>query len=160
MGNALLSSIQNSMRNALYGVVNTGSSTYNSLASIGITTNQDGTLSLNSTKLQTALSTNFSAVSQLFSGKDGVATQLNTQLTSDLAAKTGIIAQNSAQLTNQSNALDKKTQDLNDQMKALSASLTQQYSALNTLLSQLQTTSSYLTQAFASLPQVQSKSNA
>jgi hypothetical protein len=37
-------------------------------------------------------------------------------------------------------------------MTALSASLTQQYSALNTLLSSLQTTSSYLTQAFASLP--------
>jgi flagellar hook-associated protein 2 len=159
MGNALLSSIQNGMRNAMYGVVNTGSSTYNSLASIGITTNQDGTISLNSSKLQTALSTNFSAVSQLFSGKGGVATQLNTQLTTELAAKTGIIAQNSAQLTNQSNALDKKTQDLNTRMQALSASLTQQYSALNTLLSQLQTTSSYLTQAFASLPQVQPKSS-
>ena len=34
----------------------------------------------------------------------------------------------------------------------LQASLTQQYSALNALLSQLQTTSSYLTQAFATLP--------
>ena len=32
-------------------------------------------------------------------------------------------------------------------MTALTASLTQQYSALNTLLSSLQTTSAYLTQA-------------
>jgi flagellar hook-associated protein 2 len=159
MGNALLSSIQNSVRSALYGIVNTGSSTYNSLASIGITTKQDGTLSLDSGKLQTALSTNFSAVSQLFSGSGGVATKLNTQLTTELAAKTGIIAQNSASLTSQSTALDKKSQDLSDQMAALSASLTQQYSALNTLLSSLQTTSSYLTQAFASLPQVQTKSS-
>ena len=159
MGNALLSSIQNGLRNALYGIVNTGSSTYNSLASIGITTNQDGTISLNSGKLQTALSTNFNSVSQLFSGKGGVATQLNTQLTTELADKTGIIAQNSAQLTKQSNDLDKKTQDLNTQMTALTQSLTLQYSALNTLLSQLQTTSSYLTQAFASLPQVQSKNS-
>jgi flagellar capping protein FliD len=40
-------------------------------------------------------------------------------------------------------------------MTALSASLTQQYSALNTLLSSLQTTSAYLSQQFASLPTVQ-----
>jgi flagellar capping protein FliD len=45
-------------------------------------------------------------------------------------------------------------------MTALTASLTQQYSALNTLLSSLQTTSSYLTQAFASLPQVDGTANA
>ena len=45
-------------------------------------------------------------------------------------------------------------------MAALSASLTQQYAALNTLLSSLQSTSSYLTQAFASLPQVQGTQNA
>jgi flagellar capping protein FliD len=45
-------------------------------------------------------------------------------------------------------------------MATLSASLTQQYSALNTLLSSLQTTSSYLTQAFASLPQVDGTPNA
>jgi flagellar capping protein FliD len=44
-------------------------------------------------------------------------------------------------------------------MAALSASLTQQYSALNTLLSSLQTTSAYLTQAFASLPQIQGTPN-
>ncbi len=40
-------------------------------------------------------------------------------------------------------------------MTALTASLTQQYSALNTLLSSLQTTSAYLTQQFATLPTVQ-----
>jgi len=32
--------------------------------------------------------------------------------------------------------------------------MTQQFSALNTLLSSLQTTSAYLTQAFADLPKV------
>jgi flagellar capping protein FliD len=37
-------------------------------------------------------------------------------------------------------------------MDALSASLTQQYAALNVLLSSLQTTSGYLTQAINSLP--------
>lgn len=160
LGNALLSSTQNQMRSTLYSIVNTGSSTYNSLASIGITTNKDGTLSLNSATLSNAMSTNFSAVSALFtSPSGGIATSLNTQLTADLGA-TGAIASNTTSLTSQETALTKKTTDLSAQMAALSASLTQQYSALNSLLSSLQTTSAYLTQAFASLPQVQGTANA
>jgi flagellar hook-associated protein 2 len=159
MGNALLSSIQNEVQAALYSVVDTGSSTYNSLASVGITTNSDGTLSLNSSTLANAMSTNFSAVSQLFSGTGGVASSLNSLLTQNLGT-TGAIASSSQSLTSRENALSAQTTQLDDQMSALSASLTQQYSALNALLSSLQTTSSYLTQAFASLPQVQGSPNA
>jgi flagellar hook-associated protein 2 len=156
IGNALLSSVRNGVRSALYGLVNTGSSTYNSLASIGITTKSDGTLSVNSEKLQTALQTNFSAVSQLFSGTGGVAAKLNSQITAELGSS-GILTSNGASLTKQENALTDQTRQLNDRMAVLTTTLTLQYSALNTLLSSLQTTSSYLTQAFASLPQVQTK---
>jgi flagellar hook-associated protein 2 len=158
MGNALLSGIESQVQDALYSVVNTGSTTYNTLASVGITTNSDGSLSLNSTTLSNALSTNFSAVSQLFSGASGVATSLNSLITANLSS-TGAIASNSESLTDQENALSAQTTQLDNQMTALSASLTQQYSALNTLLSSLQTTSSYLTQAFASLPQVDGTPN-
>ena len=55
----------------------------------------------------------------------------------------------------QENALTQQTDQLNTQMAALTTSLTQQYSALNSLLSSLQSTSAYLSQAFASLPLVQ-----
>jgi flagellar hook-associated protein 2 len=157
LGNPVLTGTQNQIQQALYSLV--GASTYNSLASIGITTNSDGSLSLNSAQLQTALSSNFGAVSQLFSATNGVATQLNTQITSDLSS-TGTIGTYAQTLTSQENALTTQTNNLNTQMEALTASMTQQYAALNTLLSSLQTTSSYLTQAFASLPQVQGKSSA
>jgi flagellar hook-associated protein 2 len=113
-------------------------------------------LNLNGEKLQTALQTNFSAVSQLFSGAGGVAAKLDSQITDELGSS-GIIASNSTSLTRQETALTDQTNKLNDQMAALTTNLTLQYSALNTLLSSLQTTSSYLTQAFASLPQVQTK---
>lgn len=159
MGNALLTNTESQLKQALYSLVNTGSSTYNSLASIGITTNSDGTLSLDNTKLGTALSTNFSAVSALFSGTSGVAAQLNTQLTTDLASG-GTFDQAGQTLSKQNSALTAQSNELSTQMAALSASLTQQYAALNTLLSSLQTTSSYLTQAFATLPQVQGTQSA
>jgi flagellar hook-associated protein 2 len=155
LGNPLLSGTTNQLQAALYSVVNTGSSTYNSLASIGITTNPDGSLSVNDATLSNALSTNFSAVSQLFSGTGGVAAALNSQITADLGS-TGDFASASNTLVQQENALTTQTNQLNNQMNALSASLTQQYSALNVLLSSLQTTSAYLSQQFASLPLVQS----
>jgi flagellar hook-associated protein 2 len=159
LGDPLLSGVKSQISHALYSVVNTGSSTYNTLASIGITSNSDGTLSLDNSKLGSALATNFSAVSALFSGTNGIATSLNTLVTQNLATN-GAVTSRSQTLVKQENDLTKQTNDLNTQMTALTASLTQQYSALNTLLSSLQTTSAYLTQALAALPSVQAKSNA
>ena len=157
LGNPVLTGIESQIQRVLYSFV--GNSAYNSLASIGITTNSDGSLALNSATLQTALSSNFSAVSQLFSGSNGVAAQLNSQITADLGAG-GSIPSYGQTLTTQENALTTQSNTLNTQMAALTASLTQQYATLNTLLSSLQSTSSYLTQAFASLPTVQGVPNA
>jgi flagellar hook-associated protein 2 len=157
LGNPVLTGIESQIQRVLYSFV--GNSAYNSLASIGITTNSDGSLALSSATLQTALSSNFSAVSQLFSGSNGVAAQLNSQITADLGAG-GSIPSYGQTLTSQENALTTQSNTLNTQMAALTASLTQQYATLNTLLSSLQSTSSYLTQAFASLPTVQGVPNA
>jgi flagellar hook-associated protein 2 len=156
LGDSLLSGIQNEIRKSLYSVVNTGSSTYSSLASVGITTKSDGTLAFNSSKLQTALTSAPGAVSALFSGKTGVATTLNTQLSAALASG-GSIDSRSKTLVSRENSLTDQTKALDTQMAALTASLTQQYATLNTLLSQLQSTSAALTQQLSSLPVVQQK---
>ncbi len=159
MDDPALEGIQNQVQQALYSIVDTGSSTYNTLASIGITTNSDGSLSVNSATLSAALSSNFSAVSQLFSGASGVATSLNTDINSALGPN-GSITTEGQTYTAEENSLSQQTSQLQTQMAALSASLTQQYSALNSLLSSLQSTSSYLTQQFATLPQVQAQQEA
>jgi flagellar hook-associated protein 2 len=148
-GSPILENIQSQITQALYSVV--GSSGFNSLASVGITTNSDGSLSVNSTTLQSALTSNFSAVSNLFSGAKGVATQLNSQITNDLGSS-GSITSYSQSLIKQEDALQTQTNDLATQSSALTDSLTQQYAALNVLLSQLQTTSAALSQSLASLP--------
>jgi flagellar hook-associated protein 2 len=156
LGDPLLSGIQNQIRSALYSVVNTGSTTYNSLASVGITTNKDGTLSLNNATLSTAMATAPGAVSSLFSSANGgVAANLNTQMTNALSKNASIDAR-STTLVKQDTALSDQTTALNAQMAQLTATLTQQYATLNTLLSSLQSTSAYLTQQFAALPKIQS----
>lgn len=159
MGDALLSGVQNQVRSALYSIVDTGSSIYNTLASIGITTNGDGTLSVKQATLSAALTSSFTAVSQLFSGTGGVASTLNSQITANLTSG-GPVDSRSKTLVQQENALTQQSGQLTQQMNALAASLTEQYASLNALLSSLQSTSSYLSQAFANLPQVQGKANA
>jgi len=156
MGNAVLTGTQNQIRQAIYSIV--GTSAYNSLASIGITTNSDGSLSVNNATLSSALSSNFSAVSTLFSSSGGIASSLNSEISSSLASG-GTVASYAQTLSQQENALTDQSNQLQTQMAALTASLTQQYSALNALLSSLQSTSSYLSQQFAMLPQVQARPN-
>jgi flagellar hook-associated protein 2 len=158
LGDPMLQGVQSEIRQTLNSVVGTGASAYNTLVSVGITTNSDGSLSLDSAKLSAALNTNINAVSNLFGGTTGVATTLNTQITNELAGA-GPISSRSQSLLTQENALTQRQTDLTTQMAALSASLTQQFSALDTLLSTLQTTSSYLSQAFSTLPQVQGKAS-
>jgi flagellar hook-associated protein 2 len=155
LGDATLNGIQNDIRSALYSVVNTGSTTFNTLASVGITTNKDGSLTLNKTKLTSALASAPTAVSQLFSGTTGIAATLNTRINAELGSG-GSIDSRSKTLIKQENALTDRTTKLNAQMDALTQSLTQQYSHLNTLLSSLQSMSAYLSQQFNSLPKVQS----
>lgn len=156
MGNPVLTGIESQVQRAVYGLV--GSGTYSSLASIGVTAQRDGTLSVNSATLTNALSSNFNAVSQLFSSSNGVAAQLNSMISSDLAT-TGVIGSYSQSLVSQENALTQKSTDLQNQTNALTASMTYQFSKLNSLLSSLQSTSSYLTQTFATLPTMRSVSN-
>jgi len=158
LGNPVLTGIEGQINATLHSLV--GTSTYNTLASVGITSQKDGTLAVNSSSLQTALSTNFTAVSQLFSNSSrGVAAQLNSQINSELATGNSIDTYGKT-LIEQQNSLTDQSNQLNDQITALTASLTQQYSALNALLSSLQTTSSQLSQAFAALPTVQGQPNA
>jgi flagellar hook-associated protein 2 len=158
LGDPVLTTTQNQIRGTLNGSVSTGSSTYNTLASIGVTANKDGTLSLNSATLSTALATNFGAVSQLFSSAKGVGATLNNQLAAALGSG-GAVGARAITLSRQNTALTTQTNTLNTQMGALTTSLTRQYSTLNALLSSLQSTSAYLTQSFANLPNVPSSSS-
>ncbi|MEK7280642.1 MAG: flagellar filament capping protein FliD, partial [Nitrospirota bacterium] len=67
------------MRNVTTGQVSNLSGSYTSLAQIGIKSTSDGTLTIDSTKLDSALSTNFTAVGKLFA-KNAAITDPNITL--------------------------------------------------------------------------------
>jgi flagellar hook-associated protein 2 len=150
LGDSLMNSIDSQMRQLSLSQVKSINGTYNSLAAIGITSDTTGKLSLDTTKLTAALNTNRSAVAQLFGATDGIAARLDTALTQMLGSDGSIAARNKSLADTQKSITDQQTTH-----QALMATVQNRYlaqfNALDTLMSQLKNTSSYLTQQLTSL---------
>ncbi len=151
LGDALLSGIDAEIRRTLSAPVAAAGDTVQTLSSIGITTQKDGTLAIDATKLDAALNTNFDAVSRLFgTGETGVAAKLYDQITARLADGAGIDIRNDS-LQAQQRVLAKKTADIQTRMTILQQTYLKQFTALDTLLSNLSSTSAFLSQQIESL---------
>ena len=88
----------------------------------------------------------------------GIAYQLNSLISGFLDAD-GILDARTDSLQDRAESLDDDRDRLERSMEALEARYRAQFTALDTLLSQLQTTSSFLTQQLASLPGAASSGN-
>jgi flagellar hook-associated protein 2 len=147
LGDSMLSSLQRQISSVLGSTVGGGVS---SLAALGITRAADGTLSVNSTKLSSALSSNPEAVQNLFASSNGIATQLGSVL-GNFNNPGGIIAMRTASLNSAISGLQAQTAALSARMAVLQQQLNTQFTNLDTLVSSLNNTSSFLTQSLASL---------
>jgi flagellar hook-associated protein 2 len=124
-----------------------------SLAAVGITTNADGSMSVDSTKLQATLTADSSSVARLFSGTNGVATRLATLLDNMLASG-GAIAARDANLAASQKDIGDQTTRLDAQMALVQRRYLAQFNALDALMSQLQSTSNYLTQQLSNTAKI------
>ncbi len=150
LGNTSVNSLLAKLRQLLSKSTPSPSGVPTSLTDLGITTNVLGTLDQNDTKLSSALSANLKAVTDLFSGKTGLATQV------DEAIKQYTQAGGYIDTVNQ--GLNKGLRDVNAKKIALqlrldtySATLTKQFNAMDAAVSALKSTQSFITQAFASI---------
>lgn len=121
------------------------------LAEVGITTQKDGTLKLDSGKLAEATATNREGVKNLFAGSDGFAKKLAPLLDGFLGSSGRIDAQTKGLQTRLDDVSDQRDA-LNLRMAAVERRYRAQFTALDSLLGQLQTTSNYLTQQLSNLP--------
>lgn len=158
LGDWLLGNTQFQMTRGMTDTVSGLPPAYSSLATIGITTQADGTLKVDSTKLQAALTADGTSVAALFTGKNGIATRLSGTLTSLLADNGAIAARNQNFTDAQSLLTDQQTR-LDNDMAAVQQRYLTQFNALDTLMSQMQTTSNYLTQQLASIASIGSTSS-
>ncbi len=156
-GDQSISSLASSLRNIAGSAVDGLGGAYNSLASIGITSSRDGTLTLDEGAFTTALAADPTAVSKVFGADDGVdgpgpadgiARQLqaftNTFSTQTLSARlTGFTASLAR--------LDDKITSLNALMDLREARLKAQFTAMNTAVAQFQAQGSDLAAQLAKL---------
>lgn len=156
-GDSTVRSIQDRLANLMGTKVTGISGGLAYFSSVGISLQDDGTLALDSAKLTTALNNPDNDIKSLFTqttaGNQGLAVQLNNWLT-DATSSSGIIA-------SRVSGISASIQDLEDQRSALESRLVliqaryqAQYSALDSLISSMDSTSNYLEQQLANLPGV------
>jgi flagellar hook-associated protein 2 len=124
----LLSSLATGM-SGNNGVVN--------LESIGISLQDDGTLSVDSTTLNNALQNNFSAVQNLFQSTSGVGQALQTTIDSLSNPVTGPLSADMNGISSEITDLNSQISDFQTQLQNTQTQLTAEYSTINTTLEQL-----------------------
>lgn len=119
-----------------------GAGSLQSLSQLGINTVQKtGLLELDSTKWDKAVTANGSAIAGLFTGKDGLLSRMTA--TTDNYAKTGgVLASRQTSLTTTLADLTTSQQNLDRRIEALTETLSKKYNAMDTLVAQLNATSS------------------
>jgi flagellar hook-associated protein 2 len=108
------------------------------LASLGINMNNDGTLTVDDSTLDTALQSNFSAVQNfLQNATTGFAQNLSTALSNVNAPGTGLLSIDAQSITNTSQDLTSQISDLQASLAVQQQSLTDVYSQVNATLQEL-----------------------
>lgn len=149
LGDAAARSASQQLRSIVGGSVS-GNGTFTTLSQIGVTTNVDGTLQFDSASLNTALNNDPNAVQRLFGGPQGVATRLDSAIDT-LTDTSGAISAETDGLNARLTDLGKSQDSLNRRISDFEARQRAQFTALDTLLGQLNSTSTYLTQQLARL---------
>jgi flagellar hook-associated protein 2 len=129
------------------------SSGFTNLAALGITENNDGTLTVNSTTLTSALTSNQAAVQNFFtnSSSTGFADSFNADLSNLTDPATGILNQDLASNQSQQNDLQTEITNFQTQLTAQTAQLDQVFDQVNANLEQFPFTLQEVNAALASL---------
>jgi flagellar hook-associated protein 2 len=114
------------------------------LGAIGLVRAKDGALSLDTTKLASALASNSNAVGDLFV-TNGFATAMTTLTDAYTRAGDGLFASKSQSLADRFHLLQGQADHINARADALKTQLETQFTALETAMSHLKSQSSFLT---------------
>lgn len=148
-GDSLARSVQTRMRDALSGAIDSANGT--TLSKIGVTTDpKTGKLSIDDAKLTKALSEDLDNVKSLFTGASGVGTRVDQ--TAETFTRAGGL------FSTATDGLNKTISDIKKQYDATSDRIDQrmetyraQFTQLDTMVSQMNSLSSYLSQQLSAL---------
>ena len=139
------------IRNELNTAVGGASENADTLSELGITTDaKTGALSIDNERLDALLVSQPDAMAKFFSGDDGFAARVDTAL-KGFADKDGLLAARSEGLRTQLKGLSVQRDALDFRMEGIEARYSKQFNALDTLLTSLNGTSSFLSAQLSSL---------
>lgn len=167
-GDSTIMNLQASLQNILSSPVDGANGPFSVASQIGFKTQTDGTLSLDSAKLSAALSSNFNGVVDLFTHNNdtsglpanqyGIAEQFNqilNQITkpyiSPYYTGNGVIASRINSIKGRMTSIDSQVARMELLMVQKEASLNRQFTAMESLVSSLQTQGSQLTSVLAAM---------
>jgi flagellar hook-associated protein 2 len=153
-GDATLRGAQSQIRNLSLTKAG-GTSVYQTLSDIGVSLQTDGTLKLDTTKLNNAVTADYAGVATLVST---IGTTFKTGMDS-LVGTTGNITAATDSANRMIKELDNRQLALESRLTQIEARYRKQFSALDTLISSMNSTSSYLTEQLANLPGSSSSSS-
>lgn len=151
LGDATLRNLQTKIRQALTTPQAGGPNDMKVLSEIGVSFQKDGTLSIDSTKLNNALSTNLAGVSKLFANATdstaGYGNQLST-LVSGMTSTGGVLKAAQDGVNTTLKQLDSDYTAMSARVSDTVARYRTQFQQLDVLISSMNSTMSYLTQQF------------
>ena len=157
LGDAFARSLESQLRRDVTGALSPASGgAYTSLAALGIRTDASGQLTLDESALAAALASDFDGVAALFGGEAGIAARAYGRLESVLASD-GPLSARTDSLNQQVRAIGRERDAVDRRMETVEARYQAQFNALDRLLAQLQSTSSYLAQQLSALQSLQER---
>ncbi|HIQ36505.1 MAG TPA: flagellar hook-associated protein 2 [Desulfocapsa sulfexigens] len=147
-GDASINSIKRGLQSILSTTVNTSGS-LSVLSQLGITTQKDGTLRQDNTKLDAALADNYEATVNLLSGEgdvDGVMKNFNYYLLDITSGTNGFYATKKTNYHNIVKRLDNSIRNIEPRMAQKESTLRAQFLAMEQLVSGLNAQGAFLTQ--------------
>jgi flagellar hook-associated protein 2 len=151
-GDLGVSNLVDQLRRVLGSPVSGVDSSVNMLTKIGLTFDLDGHLSVDGTKLDAALTAHFDDVGTLFAGKNvGIGVRVDSMLDPYLESG-GVFDGRNQSLKASISDIGDQRQQLSNRLDMLQARYLKQFNGLDTLLAQMQSTSTFLTQQLSNLP--------
>lgn len=144
-GDAAPRSISQSLRGAI-------SANYAELSALGVKTAVDGSLSLDGAKFDTAIAADPEAMNGLLGTDGSLGARLRTALSGYIGSK-GLLEGRTTALNDRLKDVTKQRESFQTRIDSIEANYRRQFTALDSLMAQMQSTSSYLTQQLASLSQ-------
>ncbi len=149
-GNSTLRSLTSDVQSMMTNIVGTG--TVRTLADIGLKTNfQDGTLTIDSGRLGTALAANPQAINQIFSDPtNGIGAAMQTLSDRYTNVVDGLLTNSTKSLNTRIAQMDTQADQMQTRLDSFTANLNAQFTAMEQIVSQLKTTGNFLTQTSSS----------